>query len=116
MTFPELSDGQRVLFALYALIHGLKGEGMTLLLDEPDNYVALREIQPWLRTLSDECGEGFEQAVLISHHPEIIDYMGGTKGRWFSREDTGPMRVSETPPKATDGLSLSETIARGWES
>jgi ATPase subunit of ABC transporter with duplicated ATPase domains len=114
--FGDLSDGQRVLIALYTLIHGLKGSGLSLFLDEPDNFVALREVQPWLSTLSDECGESFEQAVLISHHPEIIDYMGGTKGRWFSREASGPVRVQESPPKATDGLSLSETLVRGWES
>jgi hypothetical protein len=113
--FCELSDGQRALVALYTLVHGLSGQGLTLFLDEPDNYVALREIQPWLRTLSDACGESFEQAVLISHHPEIIDYLGGSKGRWFSRTNE-TVRVSDSPPKAVDGLNLSETIARGWES
>lgn len=112
--FGELSDGQRVLFALYALIHGMKGEGLTLFLDEPDNYVALREIQPWLTTLSDACGESFEQAVLISHHPEIINYLGASKGRWFERiKDT--VTVSDSPPKTVKGLDLAETIARGWE-
>lgn len=113
--FGELSDGQRVLIALYTLIHGLKGEGLTLFLDEPDNYVALREIQPWLSTLNDACGESFEQAVLISHHPEIIDYLGTSKGRWFHRTNSA-VRVSDHPPKATDGLELSQTIARGWET
>ncbi len=113
--FGELSDGQRVLIALYTLIYGLKGEGLTLFLDEPDNYVALREIQPWLSTLNDACGESFEQAVLISHHPEIINYLGTSKGRWFSRaNDT--IRVSDGPPKGAEGLDLSETIARGWQS
>jgi hypothetical protein len=112
----ELSDGQRVLIALYTLVHGLRGEGLTLFLDEPDNYVSLREIQPWLSTLSDECGESFEQAVLISHHPEIINYMGGTKGRWFHREGNGPVRVAETLPQAVAGLSLSESMARGWQA
>jgi len=111
--FSELSDGQRVLFALYALIHGLRGEGLTLFLDEPDNYVALREIQPWLTELSDLCGEGFEQAVLISHHPEIINYLGNTKGRWFERIGY-KVKVSDSPPKAVDGLELAETIVRGW--
>ncbi|MCX6880178.1 MAG: AAA family ATPase [Verrucomicrobia bacterium] len=113
--FDELSDGQRVLIVLYTLVHGLRGENLTLFLDEPDNYVALREIQPWLGALSDECGEGFEQAVLISHHPEIINYMGSTQGKWFSREGTGPSRVSDNAPTATEGLTLAETIARGWE-
>ncbi len=112
--FGELSDGQRVLIALYTLVFGLKGSGLTLFLDEPDNFVALREIQPWLTTLSDECGQSFEQAVLISHHPEIIDHLGSSKGRWLSRDGSGPTRVKDEAPAVDDGLSLSETIARGW--
>jgi len=74
--FSELSDGQKMLVALYALTVGLKGEGISLLIDEPDNFLALREIQPWLSQLSDAVGETLEQAVLISHHPEIINYLG----------------------------------------
>jgi hypothetical protein len=113
--FGELSDGQRVIIALYALIYCMKGEGLTLFLDEPDNFVALREIQPWLATLEEEVGEGIEQAVLISHHPRIINFLGNSNGRWFSREGAGHTRLSEEAPPAVDGLSLSETIARGWE-
>ncbi len=113
--FGELSDGQRVLIALYTLIHGLKDSGLTLFLDEPDNYVALREIQPWLRTLNDACGESFEQAVIISHHPEIINYLGASKGRWFERTNDAA-RVRDHPPRAADGLELAETIARGWDT
>ncbi|HSI84612.1 MAG: AAA family ATPase [Candidatus Methylacidiphilales bacterium] len=111
--FNELSDGQRALIALYTLIYGFGSEGLTLFLDEPDNYVALREIQPWLSTLRDECGERFEQAILISHHPEIINYLGDSKGRWFERAN-GPTRVLDVPPVSVEGLTLSETIARGW--
>lgn len=113
--FGELSDGQRVLVVLYTLVFGLRGSGLSLFLDEPDNFVALREIQPWLSNLSDECGEGFEQAVLISHHPEIINYLGGSSGRFFSRDRNGPVRVHEVAPQITDGLNLAETIARGWD-
>lgn len=113
--FGELSDGQRVLIALYALLYGLKDERLSLFLDEPDNYVTLREIQPWLSAISEECDGGLEQAVLISHHPEVIDYLGASSGKWFSREADGPTKVSQKAPPVADGLSLSETIARGWE-
>ncbi len=113
--FGDLSDGQRVLIALYTMIHGLKGSGLSLFLDEPDNFVALREIQPWLATLDDECGESFEQAVIISHHPEIINYLGNSNGRWLSRDGVGPTRVKEELATGDDWISLAETIARGWE-
>ncbi|HLX65191.1 MAG TPA: AAA family ATPase [Planctomycetota bacterium] len=112
--FGELSDGQRVLVALYSLLFGLKGQGYCLFLDEPDNYVALREIQPWLRELSDACDNGIEQVVLISHHPEIIDYLAMNSGRWFDRESNGPVRVSESPKETIEGMKASEGVARGW--
>lgn len=111
--FSELSDGQRVLIALYALLYGLRGEGASLFLDEPENYVTLREIQPWLATLAELAGEGLEQAVLISHHPEVVDYLAASGGIWFER-DNGPARVSYGPPTGADGLRASEAMARGW--
>jgi predicted ATPase len=113
--FSELSDGQRVLVALYALLFGLKDEGVSLFLDEPDNFVALREIQPWLTALTDSCGEGVEQAVLISHHPEIIDHLALSSGRWFDRDSNGPSRVTDKPKAQVDGLKPSASVARGWE-
>jgi len=111
--FDELSDGQRVLIALYTIVHALKGEHLSLFLDEPDNFVSLREIQPWLAAVQDACGDTIRQAVIISHHPEIIDYLGTSEGKWFSREGVGPTRVTDEPPIPTDGLKLSETIALG---
>jgi predicted ATPase len=114
--FSELSDGQRVLIALYALLYGLKDEGVSLFLDEPDNFVALREIQPWLNALTDSCGDGVEQAVLISHHPEVIDSLALASGKWFSRDDNGPTRVGDQPEPTVEGLKPSEAIARDWES
>lgn len=113
--FSEISDGQRVLIVLYSLILGMKDDGLYFFLDEPDNYVALREIQPWLFALQDALGGDVEQAVLISHHPEIIDYLATSKGRWFDRDPGGPVRVSNQPKFLAEGLTPSENIARGWE-
>ena len=76
LRFDEWSDGQRALTLLYTLSTFVSPEGYVLMIDEPVNYVALREIQPWLMTLSDACGDAFPQAVLCSHHPEVIDYLG----------------------------------------
>lgn len=111
--FSELSDGQRQLILLYTLLYGVKGEGYCLFLDEPDNFVALREIQPWLMTLHDACGDSISQAVLISHHPEIMDFLATSAGQWFERQDNGPARVHGAPVPV-GGLKISETIARGW--
>lgn len=113
--FAQLSDGQRALIVLYCLVFLSKSRRTSLFLDEPDNYLALREIQPWLATIAEHCGDLLEQAVVVSHHPVTIDYMAGAKGRWFYRDGNGPVRVSNEPQRTVDGISLSETVARGWD-
>ena len=113
--FNALSHGKRALIALYSLLFGLKDEGVSLFVDGPDNFVALREIQPWLTALTDLAGDGIEQAVLISHHPEIINYLAASSGRWFERESNVPARVSDKPTVTVAELTPAETIARGWE-
>lgn len=116
LRFDEISDGQRALIALYALVYLTKGEGYTLFLDEPDNYIALSEIQPWLMALSDACGEDVPQAVLCSHHPELIDYLSNDQGLLLQRESSGATVARPSSElSAEGGLRLSEVIARGWE-
>ena len=111
----QLSDGQRALIALYSLTHLSADRRVSLFIDEPDNYLALREVQPWLAEAVERVGDSLGQVVVASHHPVTIDYMAGTNGRWFFRDGDGPVRVSKEPKDPVDGLSLSETIARRWE-
>ena len=123
--FDRLSDGQRILLVLYSLLCDVEGQHRTLFLDEPGNYLSIDEIQPWLVELSDLCAEEEVQAVLISHNPELIDYLGGAYGLWMDREPLGPARIraialSEEEGKGEAGawgqpLKLSERIARGWQ-
>jgi len=116
LRLDEISDGQRALIALYSLVQLAAGQGYTLFLDEPDNYVALAEIQPWLIELADACGEKVPQAVLCSHHPEMIDYLGGERGLMLKQESSGATVVrSASEIVIADGLKMSEVIARGWE-
>lgn len=112
--FDQLSDGQRSLILLYSLLLGLEDLGHTIFIDEPENFVALPEIQPWLQELSLACGDGFPQAVIISHHPELIDYLGSDCSKWIDRDPLGPTRVKPLPELMDEGLKLSEQIARGW--
>ena len=115
LRFDEISDGQRALIALYGLIHLAQGQGYTFFLDEPDNYVALPEIQPWLMKLADACGDSLPQAVVCSHHPELIDYLGADAGLVLSREASGVITTKGfEPDRLQGGLKLSEEVARGW--
>ena len=47
-SISELSEGQRCLISLYMILHFRIERGDTVFIDEPDNFIALREIQPWL--------------------------------------------------------------------
>ena len=114
----EILDGQRALVALHSLIHLSAGLGYTLFLDEPENYVALSEIEPWLAELADRCGDAIPQAVICSHHPELIDYLGLSSGISLTREASGvtrATRVAEMALTTEEGLKLSEIVARGWD-
>ncbi len=116
LRLDEISDGQRALLALYSLTLLTSGQGYTIFLDEPDNYVALPEIQPWLIELADSCGETIPQAVLCSHHPELIDYLGVDSGIFLRRESSGVTRADKLGNSPSEGgLKLSEIVARGWE-
>jgi predicted ATPase len=113
-TFKELSDGQRALIALYALLVYAKRERYILCLDEPENFLALPEIQPWLIKMYDLCNEGRMQALIISHHPEMINYLATESGIWFERVDNGPVTAQPVVDEADTGLPISELVARGW--
>lgn len=115
LSFDQVSDGQRTLIALYSLLHLSSNRQVSLFLDEPDNYLALSEIQPWLAEAVQSCGDSIEQLVIVSHHPVTIDYMAGASRRWFTRDEEGPARVSERPANVVEGIPLSQTVARGWE-
>src|ERR1035438_3200051 len=93
--FNELSDGQRCLICLYTILHFVLAKGSTVILDEPDNFVSLREIQPWLMRTSDMVEEGHGQIILISHHPEMINQWAPGCGIQLVREAIGPVRIEE---------------------
>jgi predicted ATPase len=116
LSFDKLSDGQRCLIGLYTILHFVVAKGNTIILDEPDNFIALREIQPWLNALSDAIEEGGGQVLIISHHPELMNQWAPDFGVQFIRESGGPVRVKEFSGKAYNKLRPSEIIARGWEN
>jgi predicted ATPase len=113
--FMALSDGQRQLILLYTVLEAQRaGVFSSLFIDEPDNFVSLREIQPWMGHLKDICDEESRQAVIISHHPEIINQMARGEELWFSRPQGAHVITKPLPPVAD--LPPSEIVARGWEN
>lgn len=114
-SFEELSDGQRALIGLYTLLH-FAPDNSTLCIDEPVNYVALREIQPWLSLLEYRAEENGLQVLLISHHPELLNQFAPRVGVILERAEAGPTRVQSFDPPGESTLTPAEIIARGWEN
>jgi predicted ATPase len=112
--FDELSDGERSLVALYVVLHAMAVPGRVLLLDEPDNYLGLREIQPWLAELTDRAlrSDG-PQVILVSHHPEALNFLAPERGYRMFRDANGPTRIERFKPQ--EGLRPDEMVARGWD-
>lgn len=113
--FNELSEGQLCLIGLYAILHFVLARGHTVILDEPDNFVSLREIQPWLMAADDAVEDSGGQILIISHHPEIINQWAPPFGVRFVRDGLGPVRVVEFHGEPESALTPAELVARGWE-
>ncbi len=111
--FGQLSDGEKALVGLYMVRAALAtNAAQTVLIDEPDNYVGLPELQPWVLSLRELLDEN-HQAILVSHHPEILSSAGEDYGRYLWRDNhTSPTRIG--PLIVPEGLTAGEAIARGW--
>ena len=87
-----------------------------MFIDEPDNWLSLREIQPWCAAVRAACEEN-GQCVMISHHPEVIDYYAGEAGIWMSRLRSGESCIKDELIKNavhTGFMKYSELIAGGY--
>jgi predicted ATPase len=115
-SLSELSDGQRCLLGLYMILHFLIAKEHTVFIDEPDNFVSLREIQPWLLAIENMVEDQKGQLILVSHHPELLNYWAARHGLRFFREENGHVRTEQFKTDPSGDLQPSELIARGWES
>jgi hypothetical protein len=111
--FDQLSDGERALISLYMVRAALEtGAVRTVLIDEPDNFVGLPELQPWVLSMR-ELLDDEHQLILISHHPEVLSNSGEANGRYLWRDNhTSPTRIG--PLSVPEGMTAGEAIARGW--
>jgi predicted ATPase len=114
LRFKNLSDGQRALTVLYALTTTFDLKNRPLFIDEPDNFVSLRELQPWLQSLTQAVADEGAQATIVSHSPEVIDYLASDHAWLFERDDGGPSRVRPLSIDLDAGMKASEQLARGW--
>jgi hypothetical protein len=113
--FDELSDGQRVLIGLYTILHSALTPGATVGFDEPDNFIALREVLPWLDKVLDRAEDRSAQALVASHHPELLNRMAFQDGLLLERPGGRHTRARRFEDSSQTGLSPAELVARGWD-
>jgi AAA domain-containing protein len=113
--FDEISDGQRCLICLYAIIHFPLLDGGTVMIDEPEGFIGLREVQPWHMTARDVAVDSHAQLILISHHPELIDQWAPRHGMRFLRDGAGPVHAKPWIGDPQLSLSAGQLVARGWD-
>ncbi len=113
LAFNRLSEGHRILSILYAIAYGLLGSASVLCFDEPENFVSLVEVQPWLQLLRDLLEDRGGQLLLISHHPEVIDYLAADSAFRFDRPNGDLVRVAEWIPDPAMIMKPSEILVRG---
>jgi predicted ATPase len=115
-SISELSEGQRCLLALYMILHFLISKGHTVFIDEPDNFISLQEIQPWLLAAEEASDDYDGQLILVSHHPEILNQWAAKHGLHFFREGNGHVRTEKFKSDPGGNLLPSELVVRGWQS
>ncbi len=113
-SFDELSDGQRALIVLYTLVLCEVDAGKTIVIDEPENYIGLRELQPLILLMEERVRETGGQILLISHNREFINMLTdrGLCTRFY-RENNGHTRIAAFNPDSE--LAPAEIIASGME-
>jgi len=114
--FDRLSDGQRMLVALYSILHGAVTKDRTICFDEPDNFISLKEVQPWLIGLQNQSDDTGCQWLMISHNPEVMNYLASGIGSWFYRVGNGPVRVRPLECDQEGLFKPSEIVANGLVS
>lgn len=112
--WAKLSDGQRLLIAMYGLLRFGLAKATLIALDECENYVAPAEIQPWLRAVADAAAEHHQQLLVVSHHPESINYMAADAAwRMWRDKDAGHTRIAPLAPDLEAGETAYDAVKFG---
>jgi predicted ATPase len=110
----QLSEGQRALIGLYVLLHCVPDPVSTIMVDEPENFVGLPEIQPWLDAVHDWASEPSHQAVLVSHHPLVVNFLAQRHGVWVDRRESVGFSQARKISDDTSGMSVADLMERRW--
>ncbi|MBK8939285.1 MAG: hypothetical protein IPM79_17075 [Polyangiaceae bacterium] len=80
-------------------------------LDEVENYLSPREIQPWLRAVTDYITSEARQLRGISHHPEAINYVAADAAWRMWRDPAGGhSRIERLEPDLEVGETAYDLV------
>lgn len=111
LDWADLSDGQRVLIALYGMFRFGLSRASLIAIDEVENFVSPTEIQPWLLAVADAASDRGQQLLLVSHHPESINYLAGS-AMWRMWRDggAGHTRIDQLEPDLDSGETAYDAL------
>ena len=113
LRFGQLSDGEKMLVALY-IVHAVLSttkNSLTVLIDEPDNFISIQELQPWMLEIC-EIADEMRQVILISHNSDILENSPSQIQYFYRDNHSSPTRIK--PLEIQKGLTIREALARGW--
>ena len=72
------------------------------------------EIQPWLQAVTDVAAEGGKQLLVVSHHPESINYLAADAAFRMWRDPTGGhSRIAPLVPDLDAGETAYDVVKLG---
>ncbi len=114
LSIGELSDGQRNLLLLHGFLHGALTRRAIAFIDEPEVCLALHEMQPWISAMAQAIENNGGQALVISHHPEVINYVAAAHTVQFRRPRGEAVVTQEVTLETTGGMRVSEWLSQPW--
>ena len=81
------------------------------MIDEPDNYVSLQELQPWLLSVSELVDKN-HQILIITHNAGILDNNPSNSIFFWRDNHKSPTRIGLA--SIPEDLSFGEALSRGW--
>lgn len=111
--FSHLSEGQKVLIALYAVAYFVVPAADLIVADEVENFVAPDEIQPWYQFVGESLRDTGGQFLVVSHHPEAINYMAADSAWQMVRDGTGASIIRPIELDIESGVTVYDALTSG---
>ena len=107
--FDALSDGQRVLIVLHAVMELAGRSCRLLLLDEPDAHITPEEIGPVFSRVRALAVLRGLQVIVASHHPSVIDILA-PDSPWELQARDGVVQALPLEFPRDEGLAASRYL------